>query len=289
MFNSTLTRKRPGTMSVRPALYPLPSRTDLRHRASASRLQRQRLQPGHVSQIPFLSQLTVLEDGGTEQPPITRGQKHVRAKFHSRKTGRLQKAQGWGEIYLAKRNEAEALIFDYESHPFKYDGFLPEPGGSKAFAYFPDSVRQQRNRPPEVIEVKRSDRDLSDPEYREKLGLFREACRTWGWDFSVLTEDDIMEPGTPLIQQMTSVLQWADLELTPEEEDAAAQLLSYGVPISWADFSHAVAPDDPAQGDVVILHLLGTWRLTTPLNVLFAPTTSLEPVAPFAGKAEFRI
>jgi hypothetical protein len=278
---------------IRPAINPLPIRTEAAQRPSPRRLRRivdQWLTVGHSS---LLARIVVLRHGGHQRPVIARGSKHLRFRYLSTKTGTIQLGEGKGEAFLAEYNEVSAEVFDYECHPYEVHVVR---GGSTQ-RYRPDAVRQLIDGTIELIEVKRSPDDLHDPEYRELLAVVKEVVRLCGWTFRILDLEDVFGPrphGNPRalperVRNVCALLGRRTMELSPLEDRTAGRIVSRGLPLAWHELRQRLAPADPLRGDAVIERLLAGGLLMADLDLRFTSRTILTPRRPVVATSGIRL
>lgn len=273
------------TRRVRPAINVLPIRRDDSQRPTPNRLRRVTDRWLPLGETSMIARITVLRHGGHDRPVITRGAKHSRFRFISDKTHTTQLGEGPGEEMLAYYNEVATEVVDYECHPFQID--LATGDGHKR--YRPDAVRQLADGTVELIEVKRTERDLDDPEYRELLAAIAELCRICGWKFSVLHLEDIDPPGTERRKNVEGLYARRAMDLSREEDRLAGRLVATGMPITWRELRDRVSPGDPLHGDAVIERLLAGGMLSCDLDLPLTPSTVLTPARPFRGRSEIRL
>lgn len=234
----------------------------------------------------LVARFVVFEHGGHERPVITRGSKHSRFRFTSRKTGLTQLGEGKGEEFFAYTNEIDGHVFDYQCHPGEFE--ISRPGGS--FRYRPDALRQFVDGTVELIEVKRTLADLSDPEFREKLALVREIARKGGWRFRVIYNSDVYGP-CHLVRKrnVEGIFSRRSLLLNRRQESIGKRLASSGGALTWQDLSERLAPGDALSGDAAIECLLARGLFVTNLDRPFSIATVLHPVRPYRGQSLIRL
>lgn len=270
--------------SILPAADLLPDRTDATQIPSRRRPRRPTDRWLPLGNGSVLARITVFQHGGHQRPVIGRGAKHSRFRFASLKTRTTQLGEGKGEEWLAYFNEVSTQVADYECHPYRFD-FVDRNG---PFSYRPDTVRLFRNGRIEVGEVKRDEKDVRDPEYRERMAEVRELCRICGWDFNILYPRDTIGTETRRRNVMALFCRMS-MGLTRQEEKVAGRLVANGSPIEWGDLRDRLAPSDPLQGDAVIECLLARGMLSTEIDARFTNATVLLPVRPFTGASEIRL
>lgn len=127
------------------------------------------------------ARLIVPYEGGAIRTIITGGKKHATGVYPSRKTGSRQYWEGFPERWMILESEVAAWVIDYQTQPFRFE-FVYD---GTPYTYIADHCRQLEDGTVEVIEVKRTERDLSDPDYRLKLACVHELCRQVTWSFKV--------------------------------------------------------------------------------------------------------
>lgn len=224
----------------------IPESIDRRHAADRGRFRR--IDPDtRDDNRPPLAKILLLEGGGRWRPVITRGGMHLRFRMPSLKTGLTQVGEGKGEERLAYLNEVDAAVTDFQCHPWQ---IISQVGGRR-FKYRPDAVRVMHDGTVEVIEVKRTFRDLSEPEYRQMLAKVMEICRQCGFRFRVLYLDDII-PNRHHVHNVDVLFGRRYMTLTERQERRLRALRLEGVPISWEAARAAVGISDILEGDAVL-------------------------------------
>lgn len=283
---------RPSSHGIRPAYNIIPIRSDPSQRPTPRRLRRvvdQWLPVGYANMI---AKITVFQHGGHERPVITRGAKHLRFRFTSVKTRTTQLGEGKGERYLARYNEVSTRVPDFEMHPYE----IAIASNGRSQRYRPDCIRLLDDGTIELIEVKRTQADLADPEYRALLAAVHEVARLCGWTFKVLHLADIIGPPAdnprdvpPRIRNVDALFGRRTMALSDEEKRAAAQVCRANKALAWGDLSNRLAPRDSLQGDAIIEHMLARGMLWTDLDVRFGGNTVLQPARPFSGPSGIRL
>ena len=278
---------------IRPAFNVVPLRTDDARRPSPRRLRRVVDQWLPLGQSSLIGKIIVLKHGGHQRPVIHRGSKHSRFRFLACKTGTTQLTEGKGEALLAATNEVDADVVDYQCHPFE---ILIMRNG-RLERYRPDCVRQFRDGTIELIEVKRDDGDLDDPEYREKLATVADLARICGWRFRVMHYAEIAGASlhshsralTPRILNVDALFGSRSMELTSHENRIAGRAVSSGGAVEWGHLRDRLSASDPLRGDAAIERLLAGGLLWTDLDLRCRPSTMLIPRRPFTGTSGIRL
>lgn len=236
-------------MIIKPRPAPpifIPESIDRRHDADRSRFRRIDCNMRNGERPP-LAKILLLEGGGRWRPVITRGGMHLRFRMPSRKTGLTQVGEGEGEKRLAFLNEVDARVPDYQCHPWQ---IISQVNGRR-FKYRPDAIRVMHDGTVEVIEVKRTFRDLSDPEYRQMLAKVKEICRQCGFRFRVLYLHDIV-PNEHHRDNVDILFGRRYMTFTEQQERRLRALRLAGDPISWSDARKEVGITDVLEGDSVL-------------------------------------
>ncbi|UZK68775.1 Tn7 transposase TnsA N-terminal domain-containing protein [Sphingomonas sp. S1-29] len=252
--------------------------------ASRGRLRR----PAHrwpgMEEASRLAKIVVLEHGGHANPVIKRGQKHLRSRMGSRKTGRQQVVEGRGHRDLTMWNEVNPKCLDYEAHPFHIQGRIED----SLFDYFPDHIRLMRDGTIELIEVKRTPADLDDPAYREKLGAVAEIARRAGWNFRILYHADIIGPRWRM-QNVEGVYARRFMLVSRREQDVITSFVLRGEDATWADIRGRIAPHDHRRANAVIENAIALGRIDVDFDQRFTAATILTPLEPMSHNDQIRI
>lgn len=232
---------------------------------------------------PPIAHIEVLQQGGYNRPVITRGGLHARGRFRSQKTGLTQVFEGNVEPILAMRNEVDALVIDYQCHPFRIHLTV----NGKRHTYSPDAIRVMADGRIELIEAKRTAPDLRDPEYREILATVKEICRQCGWHFRVLYLSDVA-PTNESKHNIETLFGRLFGALTSKEERTCEMVRKAGKPISWGDLRAKLSDADPRHGDAVIEAAAAKGFFSFDLDRQRTCATILHPVLPFKGKSAIR-
>lgn len=252
--------------------------------ATASRLHRASVRWEGFAEASLLAQITVLEHGGHARPIIHRGSKHLRSRMGSRKTGLQQVTEGRGHRDLAKLNEVSPDVLDYQAHPFKIEFQL---GGDRK-VYYPDHIRLLRDGTIELIEVKRTPADISDPEYRAKLGGVVEIARRVGWDFRILYQKDIDGPPSRK-HNVEAVYMRRFMRLTREEQLAISEFVGTGQEMPWGELRDQVCPDDDRRGEAVLQCNIALGRISVDLDAPITGASIVVPCTPRPTRRGFRV
>lgn len=262
----------------------IPSYRDPRDAGTRSRIRRPAQRWLGLDEASRLAQIQVLEHGGHANPVIKRGQRHLRSRMGSIKTGRQQVVEGRGHRDLTMYNEVNPQVLDYQAHPFHIRWHV----GGKRFDYYPDHIRLLRDGTIELIEVKRSPADLADPDYRAKLGGVAEIARRGGWTFRILYHVDIA--GTRWrMRNVEGIYARRLLRVSRSEQDAITAFILRDLPSTWADLRARVAPGDPRRGNAVLENAIALGRIDVDLDRRITCATMVTPLAPMPHRDQIRL
>jgi hypothetical protein len=263
-----------GDAMLKPAHDLIPDRTDLSVRPSPRLLRRVLDGVEPIRYGTRIARFTVFQHGGHQRPVITRGSKHSRFRFTSRKTGLTQLGEGKGEEFLAYWNEVDGHVGDYQCHPGQFE--ISRPGN--VFTYRPDALRQFVDGTVELIEVKRTPADL-DADLRDKLADVREVCHRFGWHFRVLYDEDIfgIEPRVRR-QNVEGIFSRRSFSLSRFQQNVARKVVGRGSPVAWNDLGEQLAPGDPLDAYAAIECLLARGLFVTDLDRRLGGNARLTPL-----------
>lgn len=249
-----------------------------------SRIRRSVQQWAGMAEASRLAQIIVLQHGGHANPVIKRGQKHLRSRIGSRKTGVQQVVEGRGHRDLTMWNEVNPQVLDFQAHPFHIRGQVE----GKPFDYFPDHIRLMRDGSIELIEVKRSPADLDKPGYREKLAAVAEIARRGGWTFRILYHDDITGPRWRM-RNVEAMYSRRFMLVSHREQDVITAFVLRGIDSTWTDLSRRVSPQDPRRGDAVLENAIALGRIHVDLDERIDSSTIVRPLVPMPHNDQIRI
>lgn len=262
----------------------IPSFRDESEPATATRLHRSKDRWEGLAEASRLAQITVLEHGGHDRPIITRGGKHLRSRMGSRKTGLQQVIEGRAHRDLAMLNEVSPDVLDYQAHPFKMEFQL---GGDRK-VYYPDHIRLLRDGTIELIEVKRTPADISDAEYRAKLGAVAEIARRVSWSFRILYQNDIDGPPNRKAN-VEAIYMRRFMRLTREEQMGISEFVSAGREMPWGKLRDRVCSDDERRGEAVLQCNIALGRIAVDLDAPITDSSIVMPCKPVPSRRGFRI
>ena len=253
-----------------------------------NRVMRERARWHGLEELTLLAKIEVLEHGGITRPIITRAGKHLRSRLISRKTNRVQITEGKGLRFLCRMCEVDGYVLDYQAHPFRvtavFDGLLIE--------WYPDLVCILADGTIEIIEVKRSPKDLAKEEYRAKLDAFREIFRRCGWKMRIRYNQDIF--GSTDVRRsravnVGSVYSRRFLKTNESQTAAIDGLVHKGFPVAWSDAAFLLAGNDGARGDALVEHAIARGYLSVDFDEPFVASTPVTPLAPAGAVGTIRI
>lgn len=253
-----------------------------------NRIMRERARWRGLEELTALARIEVLEHGGISRPIVTRGGKHLRSRLISRKTKRVQITEGKGLRFLCRMCEVDCSIIDYQAHPFRVTAVVD----GESIQWYPDLVYILSDGSIEIIEVKRTTKDLEKDEIRFKLDAFREIFRRCGWKMCIRYNKDIFGSDEVRGCRASNVgAVYARRFLTLEHREVAliAQLIHAGSPIQWSEASRFLSPDDQHRGDALIEAAIAHGSLSVDFDAPFAASTLLKPVAAPGELGTFRI
>lgn len=253
-----------------------------------NRIMRERARWRGLEELTSLARIEVLEHGGVTRPIITRGGKHLRSRLVSRKTNQVQITEGKGLRFLCRMCEVDAYVLDYQAHPFRViavvDGLLIE--------WYPDLVCILADGTIEIIEVKRSPKDLADDEYRAKLEAFREIFGRCDWKMRIRYNKDIFggsEVRGTRAANVGSVYSRRFLKSDYRETATIAGLVQATVPVAWGDAAFLLSGNDRPRGDALVENAIARGYLSVDFDEPFAASTQIMPVAPTGAVGTIRI
>jgi hypothetical protein len=125
------------------------------------------------------------EDGGSLRT-FSGGLSHECGWWPGFKTHRLQHWEGIAALDFLVEAESNPRVEWAQSEGIAFRFFL-----SPRWHYYTADMDVRMDGVRHVVEIKRTDADLKDPEYRLKLAAVAEICRRCGWIFRVVLADEI--------------------------------------------------------------------------------------------------
>ncbi|WP_242416543.1 hypothetical protein [Sphingomonas panni] len=245
-------------------------------RPDAARLRRDFERWDGLERATRLGEITMLRHGGRSRPVIHRGSRHLRSRIVSRKTGRLQLTEGKGLRFLCVLCETGAWCLDYQAHPM----IVRTVADGVRWKWYPDLVRSVVGGPIELIEVKRTVRDLDDPLLERKYEIMAELARRVGWRFRILYDRDIFGAEDVAHERAVNagdVHGARFLRLNRREKSAIDAIVARGG-ASWAEARSLVAPTDRLRGDEVLLCAAARGKLLFDFDEVRTDRTRLSTI-----------
>jgi hypothetical protein len=241
-----------------------------------------------LEELTSLATIEVLEHGGISRPIITRGGKHLRSRLVSRKTDRVQITEGKGLRFLCRICEINGYVLDYQAHPFRVTAVVD----GLPIEWYPDLVYILADGTIELIEVKRSPRDLRKEEYRAKLEAFREIFRRCGWKMCIRYDNDIFGRREVRGIRATNVgAVYSRRFLTVDNRETAiiAGLIQAASPVAWGDAGSLLSPNDRLRGDALVEYAIARGHFSVDFDEPFGPSTQLTPIIAAGAVGTIRI
>ncbi len=273
-----------ASQSLRHADKRIPNFCDERQVPTVSRLLRVDPQGPLVVEGSRLAQLTVLNHGGSERPIITRGGKHLRSRLGSRKTHLQQITEGRAHRDLARYDEVNPNVVDYQAHPFK----IEFANGGTREVYYPDHVRQMVDGTIELIEVKRTPADLSDATYCAKLAAVAEIARRIGWTFRILYHADIKGPRWRMVNVEAAYMHRL-IRLDRTVQSIISDFVVQDQPQGWDELRERVSPGRPHYGEAILYGCVALGRISIDLDLEVNNETIVTPRKPVRSAGGFRL
>jgi hypothetical protein len=133
-----------------------------------------------------------MERGENDRPVRTiveRGYRKPVGRFVSLKCGMAMPWESFRELHAIWLSEADSSVERYVVRPFRI--WFRVDGISKAINYFPHLERRLSNNRREVIEVERSQDEVSrEPHYERELAKARQLAHVEGFHFRVMTAEE---------------------------------------------------------------------------------------------------
>ena len=244
-----------------------------------------------ASEHPILRELSgarivLPHEGGSLRTIITGTKKHATGVLSSRKTGFRQYWEGFPERMMILESEVDHRVVDYQSQPFRFE-FVHR---GRPWIYIADHCRQLRDGTVEVIEVKRTARDLRDPDYQVKLECVNELCGQMGWQFKVafLSKYQVPEQRRKNLELIHS-RRFATVD-RQHHDVLIKHERSVGKRTSLRELGGKLIPDQPQLAAAVVQALIAHGRLVVDLDRPLAPETPIQIVQPAASiNSAFRI
>lgn len=208
------------------------------------------------------------EDGGALRT-FNGGLAHENGWYTSRKARRVLHWQGAAQYDFLTRAEVEFPVVRVASESVRFE-FLRH--GRKQI-YTIDVELLGSDGTVTLIEIKRDERDLADPEYRAKLVAVREVCEEHGIRFKVVFRHQIWDS---LVHRRNVTLFCSRRFVTilPEHiERLEAHAKQTGTDATFGSVAQAVAPQCARTGEAVLQALTVARRIEVDLTRPLLDTT----------------
>lgn len=223
---------------------------------SISRLRRE---PRADDVDPATAVLEVPEEGGAIRTLVGGAHRHLIGVYFSRKSGLLNPYEGRVERALIHWSEADADTDHYQSQAARL--VFATPHGPREWII--DLLRQRRGGLVEAIEVKRSPRDLRDPDYVVKLAYAAAIVRSFGWRFRIMYAKDVFGP--PARRRNVERVQ-ARRSLNVDAEMPRFERLASSTDRTTFGVLRRELSSDPVRGTAAIHHLVARGRVAVDLD-----------------------
>lgn len=170
--------------------------------------------------------------GGSIRTIVTGRRVITTGVYASRKTGRAHPYESKNERAFFMNCEVDTDIVEYRAQPFRLEFVID----GKKRIYIADAVRLQANSIVEVVEIKKDQRQLKDPDYYLKLQAVRAICDQKGWQFRILFQHDLCEP-ILRFQNIEDIQSWAFTDYGSSDVFKAVQYLSIHKRASLGDLA----------------------------------------------------
>jgi hypothetical protein len=194
----------------------------------------------------------VRAEGGGPLRTFNGGLWHENGWHTSRKAGRLVHWEGETALWQLLQSETDHQVAKLASENVSFE-FVHE---GRRFSYTPDIEQTDPAGYGTLIEVKRDDRDLDDPEYRLKLAYVREVCRRCGIAFRVVFRKDIFR--SPVHRRNVSLFASRGFVVIGDQDLAvlADHRRSSGGVTTYGELAQALAPGHAATGRALVQGML---------------------------------
>ncbi len=194
----------------------------------------------------------VRAEGGGSLRTFNGGLWHENGWHASWKAGHLVHWEGETALWQLLQSETDhrvaRLSSESVSFEFVHDG--------RDFSYTPDIEQTDPVGYVTLLEMKRGDRDLDDPEYRLKLAYVREVCRRCGIGFRVVYRDEIFRS----VVHRRNVSLFASRGFVRIGDQDLATLADHrrssGGVTTYGELAEALAPGHAAAGRALVQGML---------------------------------
>ncbi|QCB41166.1 hypothetical protein E5673_02100 [Sphingomonas sp. PAMC26645] len=208
------------------------------------------------------------DDGGALRT-FNGGLAHENGWYTSRKARRVLHWQGAAQYDFLTRAEVEFAVVRVASESVRFEFTR----GGKKQVYTIDVELVAPDGTVTLIEIKRDQRDLADPEYRAKLTAVHEICDEHGIRFKVILRHQIWDS---LIHRRNVMLFCSRRFVTilPEHlERLEAHERQVGTDATFGSTAKAIAPNCPRTGEALIQALTVARRIEIDLTRSLLDTT----------------
>ncbi|MEH2472397.1 hypothetical protein V1281_006413 [Nitrobacteraceae bacterium AZCC 2161] len=177
-------------------------------------------------------------------------------RFVSRKSRRAMTWEGFGERHLMRISEADGQFVRYLAQPHRLE--IRVDHSDKPLLYFPDLRRDLKDGTIEIIEVKRTEKEIeADPDYAFKIAMAESVYAALGWKFRIIIAEEeidvnpIYSNAKMICEDKFSLIGTRE-RLAIEEAFQINEALPYGRAIEII----ASAADVPLERAQAVLHAL---------------------------------
>ncbi len=208
------------------------------------------------------------DDGGALRT-FNGGLAHENGWYTSRKARRVLHWQGAAQYDFLTRAEVEFPVVRLASESVRFE-FARY--GTKQI-YTPDVELVTADGTVTLIEIKRDDRDLADPEYRAKLTTVREICDEHGIRFKIVFRHQLWDSLTHR-RNVALFCSRRFVTILPEHiERLDAHAKQVGTDATFGNTAQAIAPRSPRAGEAVLQALTVARRIEVDLTCPLLDTT----------------
>ncbi|TCQ05726.1 TnsA endonuclease N-terminal domain-containing protein [Sphingomonas sp. PP-CC-3A-396] len=208
------------------------------------------------------------DDGGALRT-FNGGLAHENGWYTSRKAGRVLHWQGAAQYDFLTRAEVEFAVVRVASESVRFE--FTRRGKKQVYTIDVELVAPDGT--VTLIEIKRDQRDLADPEYRAKLTAVHEICDEHGIRFKVILRHQIWDS---LVHRRNAMLFCSRRFVTilPEHlERLEAHERQVGTGATFGSTAKAIAPNCPRTGEALIQALTVARRIEIDLTCSLLDTT----------------
>ena len=208
------------------------------------------------------------DDGGALRT-FNGGLAHENGWYTSRKAGRVLHWQGAAQYDFLTRAEVDFAVVRVASESVRFE--FARRGKNQVYTIDVELVAPDGT--VTLIEIKRDQRDLADPEYRAKLTAVHEICDEHGIRFKVILRHQIWDS---LVHRRNVMLFGSRRFVTilPEHlERLRAHERQVGTDATFGSAVKAIAPNCPRTGEAVLQALTVARRIEIDLTRSLLDTT----------------